>query len=186
MTFVLYSCSYEKKEPSADEWEVRLRKQKYLDSLNLADADTLAKQHNAIIGWDSTDNFTYVLQDVAESNSRPISFIGEIKDIIRKDSLYVLKVVNTNYAARKNLIAEITVAASQFENIKLKISPEKYNEGCFIFKAQKISSYIPILSSEIEPDGQNVDDASSNLTLDFDLSLIKFEGKLVKYFIFRN
>ena len=185
-TFALWSCDNEKKKYSTDKWEVRRMKQKLLDSLNSNDAYTLAKQHNAIIGWDSTDNFTYVLQDVVEYDSRPISFIGHIKDIIRKDSLYVLKVVNTNYLARKNFIAEITVVASQFENIMHKISADEYNEGCFIFKAQKFSSYTPILASEIEPDGQNVDDASSYLTFDFNESLIKLEGTLINFFIFRN
>ena len=76
--------------------------------------------------------------------------------------------------------------ASQFENIKHKISADEYNEGCFIFKAQKFSSYTPILASEIEPDGQNVDDASSYLTFDFNESLIKLEGTLINFFIFRN
>lgn len=178
------SCGQEKKEAPKDKWEVRYNKQKQLDTLNLTVAEKLAKSSNANIGWDTTENFTYSLQESIESDQRPISFIGEIKDVIKKDSLYILKVVNTNSQSSKNYIAEISVSATTFQTIKSKLDPTESNEGCFIFQVTKVSSHLPILKSEIESNGDNVEDASSYLTLDFDESLVKLQGKLLTYFLY--
>ncbi len=184
-TLCIASCGQEKKEaPSKDKWEVRYDKQKQLDTLNLTDAEKLAKSSNANIGWDTTETFTYSLQESIESDQRPISFIGEIKDVIKKDSLYILKVVNTNSQSSKNYIAEISVSATTFQAIKSKLDPKKNNEGCFIFQVTKVSSHLPILKSEVESNGENVEAATSYLTLDFDESLVKLQGKLVTYFLY--
>lgn len=85
-TLTIVSCGQEKKEPSKEKWEVRYDKQKQLDNINLTDAEKLSKSSNANIGWNTTNNFTYSLQELFESDPRPVSFIGEIKDIIKKDS----------------------------------------------------------------------------------------------------
>lgn len=183
-TLTIASCGEEKKEPPKDKWEVHYNKQKQLDTLNFTEAEKFAKSSNANIGWDTTDEFTYSLQESLESDPRPISFIGEIKDVIKKDSLYILKVVNTNSQSSKNFIAEIAVSANTFQVIKTKLDPKESNEGCFIFQVTKVSSHLPILKSEIESNGDNVEDASSYLTLDFDESLIKLQGKLVTYFLY--
>lgn len=183
-TLCIASCGQEKKEEPKDKWEVRYNKQKQLDTLNLTDAEKLAKSSNANIGWDTTETFTYSLQELIESDQRPISFIGEIKDVIKKDSLYILKVVNTNSQSSKNYIAEISVSATTFQAIKSKLDPKESNEGCFIFQVTKVSSHLPILKSEIESNGDNVEDASSYLTLDFDESLVKLQGKLLTYFLY--
>lgn len=183
-TLIIASCGQEKKEPPKDKWEVRYDKQKQLDTLNLTDAEKLAKSSNAIIGWDTTEQFTYSLQESLESDSRPISFIGEIKDVIKRDSLFILKVVNTNSQSSKKFISEISVSANIFQAIKSKLDAKENNEGCFIFQVTKVSSHLPILKSEIESNGGNVEDASSYLTLDFDESLVKIQGKLITYFLY--
>lgn len=180
------SCGQEKKEPPKDKWEVRYDKQKQLDTLNLTDAEKFAKSSNANIGWDTIETFTYSLQESIESDQRPIAFIGIIKDVIKKDSLYILKVLNTNSQSSKNYIAEISVSETTFQAIKSKLDPKESNEGCFIFQVAKVSSHLPILKSEIESNGDNVEDASSYLTLDFDESLIKLQGKLVTYFLYNR
>lgn len=183
-TLCIASCGQEKKEAPKGKWEVRYDKQKQLDTLNLTDAEKLAKSSNANTGWNTIETFSYTLQESIESDQRPISFIGEIKDVIKKDSSYILKVVNTNSKSSKNYIAEISVSATTFQAIKSKLDPKETNEGCFIFHVIKVSSHLPILKSEIESNGDNVEDASSYLTLDFDESLVKLQGKLVTYFLY--
>ncbi|MEJ7830584.1 MAG: hypothetical protein WKF91_20410 [Segetibacter sp.] len=157
---------------------------KRLDTLNLTEAEKLSKSSNANTGWDTTDKFTYSLQESFESDPRPVSFIGKIKDIIKKDSSYILKVVNTNSQSSKNFIAEIYLNANTFQVLKSKLDPKESNEGCFIFQVTKVSSHLPILKSEIESNGDNVEDALSYLTLDFDEALVKLQGKLVAYILY--
>jgi len=183
-SLLIASCGQEKKQPSKDSWKVRYEKQKQLDTLNLTKAEEFSKTANAIIGWDITNQFTYSLQELSESTQRPISFIGEIKDIIKKDSSYILKVVNTNSESSKNFVAEISVNTNMFQTIKSKLDPNESNEGCFIFQVIKISSHLPILKSEIESNGEDMEDASSYLTLDFDESLVKLQGKLITFFMY--
>ena len=81
-------------------------------------------------------------------------------------------------------MAEISVSANIFQAIKSKLDAKENNEGCFIFQVTKVSSHLPILKSEIESNGGNVEDASSYLTLDFDESLVKIQGKLITYFLY--
>lgn len=179
ISFIIVSCGQKKKE-------IRYERQNQLDTLNLFEAEKLSKNSNAIIGWDTAENFTYSLQETFESSSRPISFIGVIKDILKKDSTYFLKVVSSNPQSYKSFIAEISVNAIIFKELKSKLDTKEENEGCFIFQVTKISSHQPILKSEIESDGDNVENTSSYLTLDFDETLIKFQGKLVTYFLYNR
>lgn len=92
--------------------------------------------------------------------------------------------MNTNPQLSKYFIAEITVNANMFQALKSKLDSKERNEGCFIFQVTKVSSHLPILKSELESNGDNVEDASSYLTLDFDESLVKLQGKLVAYFFY--
>lgn len=182
VTLVLASCGEEKKDSPKEKLEIEENKQKQLDSANLMEVKKISMLSNAIVGWDTTVNFTYFLQESLESNQRPISFIGYIKDVIKKDSLYILKVINTN--SIKNIIAEISVSANTFQTIKLKLNSSEWSSGCFIFHVVKVSSYFPMLKSEIDSYGQNDEDATSKLTYDFSESLIKLQGKLDTCFFY--
>ena len=183
-TVIISSCGQEKTELPKEKSEGKYDKRKQLAILNVAEAEKLAKSFNANSGWDTTGRFTYYLQELFESDTRPVSFIGAIKDVIKKDTSYILKVVNTNSHSSKNYMAEIYVSVNTFQAMKSKLDPNKINEGCFIFELTKVSSHLPVLKSEIESSGDIVENASSYLTLDFDESLIKLEGKLVTYFLY--
>lgn len=181
---VFVSCSNSDKKSEKSDFQIRWDKQEKLDTLNFNEAQKLSNLSNAIMGWDTTENFTYSLQELLNGEAKPISFIGAIKDIVKTDNTYLLKVVNTNSKSSKNYIAEISVTANIFQSLKLKLDPKETNEGCFIFQVTKVSSHLPILSSEIESDGENVEDASSYLTLDFNERLVKLQGKLITYFLY--
>lgn len=68
--------------------------------------------------------------------------------------------------------------------MKTYIAQKKSSEGCFIFYVTRITSNSPILSSEVEPNSENVEDASSYITYDYEETLIKIYGKLTDYFIY--
>lgn len=184
--FVIISCDESKKEPEKNQSEIRQEKQDKLDTLNLNEANKLSISSHAIIGWDTTKHFTYSLQELFENGTRPISFIGRIKDIVKKDTFYILKVTSSNSPSDKNFIAEISITANILSELKAHLDPNEDNEGCFIFQVTKISSSIPILKSEIETSGDNVEDASSYLTLDFNETLIRFQGELLTYYLYNQ
>ncbi len=182
---IFTSCGHQKKE---DKWRIRSEKESQLDTLNILESQKLSKRLNSIIDWDTAEKFTYDLQELFENNSRPISFMGFVDDIIKRDSTYILKVENSNFPVNKYFyfIAEISVNFTVFQELKLKLDPTERNEGCFIFQVTKLSSQHPLLKSEIESNGQNVEDASSYVTYDFGETLIKFQGRLVDYFIYNR
>ena len=178
------SCSNSKKEPEKSKYDIQKEQQANLDTLNLKEGEKISNSHNAIVGWDTAEKFTFYLQELFENSSRPISFIGEIKDIIKKDSNYILKVMNSNSLSYKRFNAEISVAPSMFQELKSQLQLKTDYQGCFIFQVKKISSSQPILNSEIDSNGDNVEDASSYITFDFDETLIKFQGKLIAYYLY--
>ena len=182
-SITIASCGREKKETSKDLSEI-INDKKQLKASNLMNAEKLAKSYNANIGWDRTENFTYSFQESLEFDRRPIAFYGEIRDVIKKDSLYILKVFNTHSNSIQYFLAEIPVNANTFQLLKAKLNPKEINYGCFIFQVTKVSSSLPILKSEVESNGDNVENASSFLTLDFDEPLITLQGKLITYFLY--
>ena len=187
LVLIMASCGESKEEVEKRNEKIKEDKQETLDSLNVYNRENIIKENNAIVGWDSTDNFTYTLQDLFASESRPVSFRGEIKDIIKKDSVYILKVYRESSARSfrhsSNYIAEIIVNSNTFLTLKQKLDPDEYNTGCFIFNVTKVSSFNPVLSSEVEKNGENADDATSYLILDGDQTTIKLQGTLVAYYI---
>jgi hypothetical protein len=191
--FAFVSCDNSKKEPEKSKYEIRSEKQDKLDTLNLIEAQRLSQTNNSIIGWDTTENFTYSLQESFKSEAKPISFIGEIKDIIKKDSTYILKVMNTSSQSSKNFIAEISVTANMFQSMKSKLDPNETNEGCFIFKPTSIrSSSLLKIDSEVstDEDAQTVDDANANasseLTYDSSNIIVFFKGDMINFYLYKR
>jgi hypothetical protein len=179
------SCGH--KETKKEEWEIKYDKEKELDSLNQLKSSELSLQRSAISGWDTSKLYTYQLQEIFSSEGKPIAFIGNINDIIKKDSIYILKIYGSTRNSTKTYIAEITANISQLDELKKQFNPHKHKQkGCFIFKVVKIQSIYPKLSSEVETDGPDVDDASSYLTFNFDETLIQFKGILIDYYLFKE
>jgi hypothetical protein len=178
------SCSDVKKEPEKDEYEIKYEKQNQLDTLNEKETAKLSTHYNAVTGWDTTEQFTYSLQETFQRSHQPISFVGTINDIVKKDSSYILQVYSNSYKAYKNYNAEIFVSPSMFNKFQQILKEKKANEGCFIFEVKNISLSNPVLNSEVDPEGDNIEDASSHITLDFDEALITFRGTLVDYFLY--
>ncbi len=184
VSLIFTSCRHQKKDLSTDKWRIRYERESQLDALNLLNAQKLSRSSNSIVDWDTVEKFTYSLQETFENSSRPISFMGEVKDIVKRDSTYILKVAGLIYQSNKYFIAEISVNSAIFQELKFKLDPKERNEGCFIFQVSKISSFQLGVKSEIKQDGTTVEDASSYIVLDLDETLIKFQGNLVTYFIY--
>ena len=179
-------CSCDKKEKRKTSYEIEREIQKRIDTFNQTQATKLIEKQNAIVGWDSLNQYTYLLQELFESGNRPISFIGDIRDIIIKDSGYVLKLSNYSTTNYKTCIAEVSLSNITFLELKKQLKIGNDETGCFIFKVNRVSSHFPMLSTEVESDGPNVEDARSYLTYDFNDMLIKIEGVLIDYYLYKR
>lgn len=188
----LIACNENKKDDAKEtieknKSENREEKKIGLDSLNKQSVDKLIENYKAVKDWDTTECFTYTLQEKFDNNSNPISFIGEINDVIKKDSIYILKLTSTHTSWFTNFTAQISVKPSVFDELKLHITRNKYrNEGCFIFKVSNINTYLPTLKSHIDKNGDNADEATSSLSLDFDEKVLEFKGNLIDYYLYKE
>ncbi len=107
------------------------------------------------------------MQELFQASNHPISFVGTISDITKRDSIYILQVYSSGSNLNKTFNAEITVTASMFNKFQSILQEKKTTEGCFIFQVTNISSNSPVLNSEVDPEGDNVEDASSHIFFSF-------------------
>lgn len=145
-----------------------------------------SEKQNALVGWDTLDQFTYKLQETIENNSKVISFTGNIYDIIKKNSFYILKVTNSNPLAFKIFNAEISVSLLLFQELKVQLDSKRSNEACFLLSVHKIISNTPILDSDVHSNGESDEDATSYLTLNSDQTLIVLRGSLINYYVYET
>ena len=140
----------------------------------------LTNKYKAIRGWDTFDMYSYQLNNMFVERETPISFDGEISDIIMQDSIYILKIHFTGYPINKEFLALVKISKKEFTAFekKLQLNPKK-SSGCFIFKVNKVNSIIPTLNTDVETDGE---DSYAYLDYDFDESLILFYGELLDYY----
>lgn len=207
--FVIISCTQKNNELKKSAEEIKSEKGGQMDSLNISKAISLSSKNNAIIGWnvseverkklafslqelfDSTQKgkkkYTYALQELFDTTNKPVSFLGRVVDIIKKDSLYILHLHNSDIPSDDNYLSEISVSFLKFQKLKKFFSNGRRLDGCFIFKVNKVISAYPKLTSDIEYSGS--DDPSNDysyLTYDFDENLIVFKGELVDFYIFKS
>lgn len=170
--------------------EVVNQKNEQLNSANEKEISDLNEKYKVISRWDSLETFTYVLQEKFISETKPISFQGEITDISISDSTYLLKVKKTLYLRYKwNYIAVISLSKEKFIELKKILESSNHsNEGCFIFKVSKIASpFVKIKSYPLVDENSGISSSNeysdSELYLDFDFydKLLIFQGDLIDF-----
>jgi len=177
---IFISCN----KPKQTEYEIQHDKFEKLEALNLNESLKISKAANALLDWDTIKGFSYDLQDLLLN--KPISFTGELKDVLKTDSNFKLILYNKNPNSIKNYIAEVLIDSGLFQSLNLNLDRKHENKGCFIFEVANVNSHFPILSSEIDPDGESVKDATSYLVFDYYESVTKIQGKLISYYIFET
>lgn len=203
---VAISCNQTKKEPS-DDREASVTKEltsDELDSLNQNASIAITLNQNAISGWDTIAKYTYQLQEMLDTGSKAISFIGNINDIIKADTNYIMK-VKGNYNGRRNSrnswFAEILLSKSRYQELHRYLFKKSLKSiGCFIiknvkiyekvnfFRAISINSEIGSYKPAIEDDKNSVkaDAFYSNVLESFDEKVFIFKGELVDFYLFKN
>jgi hypothetical protein len=190
-----FSCSQKNKEPIPEvksEGQIKEEKIEQLDSINKKEAYDLTLKFNAISNEDSSFKFTYQLQEKVKENIKLISFIGNINDIIKKDSNFILKIYSE--FAQKGCIVEILVSPGILKKIQSQLDPKlSYAQGCFILKPTSIkSSSMFTIDTDLHlyEDAETVDEANrhaeAELIYDYDNILLFFKGSLVDFYIYKK
>ncbi|MEJ7682631.1 MAG: hypothetical protein WKG06_33195 [Segetibacter sp.] len=111
---------------------------------------------------------TSELQDFIKSSNRPIGLIGQISDIVKKDSSFILEVaVNERGSPLDASISEISIDSLQFQEFKKHINDDlTYNEVAFVIHVKKV--------------GKSHITGKDELNEDY----IHFEGDIIDYYIF--
>jgi hypothetical protein len=140
----LTSCGQSEQQIKEEKDAVVKQKSELLKTTNEKAITDLSKKYNSVSGWDTLELYTYNYQEMFIDEGKPINFEGKLKDIIKSDSIYYLKVHNTGWHYHQNYIAQISVTPQKFlEFQKILKSANHTNEGCFIFKVTKIVSASP-------------------------------------------
>lgn len=171
------SCGKSEKQIRIEKYSAQEKKTEQLKVLNKKAIEILSEKYKSVIGWDTSDNFTYELQEMFIDEGKLISFEGELKDIIKSDSTYFL-VVNSD---SKNCIARISIKTEKFINLKKQLKSKDCSKtGCFVFKVSKIISASPEIKSDFESDGEY-----SYLDYDFDHPLLIINGDLIDFYLIK-
>lgn len=178
------SCNETQKEPLKEPLK---GKSEIEDSINISESALLTVKRNAISDWDTTVKYTYQLQEMFNTGSRLVSFIGPIKDIIKKDSNYIMKVYGDYPNTDNHYFAEIIATPTKFNELyKTLIAKSHYKTGCFIIKNVKVKSTSTLtIDSEIS-DTEEGEDPSSYLSYGFDGTLFIFKGDLVDFYLYKE
>ena len=192
LVLLLISCNDKVKEPEKTEYEIRAEKQLIIDSINTNEGYKITKKFDALGNHDSTIKFTYQIQEKVQIEKKLLSFVGYIKDIVAKDSIYILKIYGV--FGDNECFAEVNVSPSRFQELNKQLSSEPlYSEGCFVFKPTSIQSSSTLkVEADVTTDNtaETVEDANANaspeLTFNFHRVLLFLKGDLVDFYIFNT
>jgi hypothetical protein len=181
--FVHVGCKPNTHTSQKEKWEIRQERQTNIDSLNQQESEKLSQTFDAVSGSDTTIKFTSQIQE-AVSRHRMISIIGRVNDITKTDTGYILKVQGT--FGDHDFFADLVVAAKQYGNLVSKPNFKAYtSKACFIVAPRSISSS-SMLTIGSEVTNGSTEDASSQLTYDYNDVLIFIKGTTVNYYLYKE
>src|ERR1017187_6365446 len=180
----LISCSNTNDQPQKPQEDLSYIQ----DSINKYESTILARKYNASSGWDTTETFSYQLQERFDAGSRIVAFTGRVIDIIKKDTNYILK-VDGDYS-ESNYFAEIVLPQNEFngynETLFSKLHPRDGRDVCFILKNVKVrSTHFLTTDSKID-DPIEGEEPSSYLNYDFGGTLFIFKGDLADFYLYKD
>lgn len=181
-TLLLIACNQKEKEK--DKYEIEKEQKVKLDSLNETDAERIININKAKTDWYKSDLYTYQIQEMINPE-QPLSLKGYLHDILKKDSVYILKIQSSYTNVSSDFIADISVDSTWFQDMRKKFKSKDFTEGCFIIKINKIQSSFLSLSSEIEGSTEE-EDLRSDLIYEFNGNLIHIYGNLIDYYIYKT
>lgn len=139
------------------------------------------KKYHCVSGWDTTEHYTFQLQELFIEQNNPIDFEGSIKDIIKRDSNYYLICYNRFGFDHVNYIAEISITKEMFNDFRTQLGAKysHYNAGHFIFKVRSITSAPPRRGKD--ENDKIEDELRYNIDSEIQPCFLIFKGEMIDY-----
>lgn len=137
--FLIVSCGKSKKDLEQDESNARL--------------SALKSKYNPIVDWDLGEPFTYTYQEKFVGSPRPLLFEGEISDIVKVPSGYLVSIESTLNDETRVCIARINLDEEAFKSFETERKREDKTHGSFVIIVNSITSSNPKLEYESGDDG---------------------------------
>jgi hypothetical protein len=154
---------------------------KEVNKIDDSKTKTFIQNSNANSSWDTTFTYVFELQEQFENTNTLMSFEGDIDDIIKDDSTYVLKLnhITTNEFGRSDFIVAYARITPQLKSeILSKIESNSLSTGAFNLKVSKIRPSTIGISPEIDGTGDN---AFPYLEYSYSSSLLIIDAELINY-----
>jgi hypothetical protein len=138
--------------------------------------EALVKKYNAVADWDSSDSYTSYFQKKFIEQKQLMLFQGRIYDIVKDDSVYIVKVMDERKDADHNFLALITFTS---EELNEKLTDNKSTEGVFVIGVYNVTSSNPSVKEDEASDGDDHSYTYTHLSDDADHMLTVFRGKMI-------
>ena len=184
LSIALYSCGVKEKvnDARSDSTEIKQTKLNSIKSENKKSCSILSNKYNAVANWDSSELYTYQIQDLFLNKNNIISFIGYISDIEKIDTIYLLKLYALNFENINMYIADVKISASAFEKFKTdKVNREHFQSYCFIFKVNSIVNDYQRQPANFSPESERV-----KAFLNPNQRLVHFSGDFIDFYKFQE
>jgi hypothetical protein len=139
-------------------------------------AKELAEKYKVIVDWDKSIGFTSYFQRTFIDEDNLLLFRGRIYDIVKQDSVYIVKVMDERKDADRNFIAMVNFTSKELNESR---TDDKMMNGGFVIKVFKVRSSNPSIQEDEEEDDDGNSYTYSHLSDDPNRMLTIFIGKMV-------
>jgi hypothetical protein len=176
-----------------DKWQQLARQREEnkvrVDKENDASIMKLLRKNEAWAGWDTSNLYTWALQEAIIDSSLMIAFPGTVNDIFKKDSSYYLLIshshLNSHYTGseRKDYRALVRMNREQLILLSETLQkPGNSHNGMFVLKAESIIPHAPQLKHELDEDWFEPDATPEiEFSLDYGYIYLTFHGALIDF-----
>ena len=154
---------------------------KEVNKIDDSKTKSFIQNSNANSSWDTTFTYVFELQEQFENTNTLMSFEGDIDDIIKDDSTYVLKlnhITDNEFGRSDYIIAYARITPQVKSEILAKMESNSLSSGAFILKVSEIRPSTIGISAEIDGAG---DDAFPYLDFNYSSSLLIINAELINY-----
>lgn len=161
---------------------------------NIQASDSLCNIYDALLLSGSLFKFTFQVQETFVQGDRLLCLEGQLLDIIKSDSSYVIKVRRSLwreegyyfyediYDIYLDYIIYIRIRPDTFLDLINRIGTRNHTpNGSFIVQIKRVVSVDPVISSDVEIEGYEGEDSYSYVYIDYRKRIVTLAGDLISY-----
>ena len=193
-SLLLPSCLSTEEDEQKAKLQQRQESKTRIEKENQNAVLALVEQNDAWMGWDTTNLYTFALQEELIDDSLLIAFPGYVNDIFKKDSSYYLDIGHSfllpTFSKQRNrdYKALIRVEPGLFDRFRDSIDKEEFtHDGMFIVQVQSITPYTPELKHDIDYNGYGPEIYPDiDISLDYSHTFLVFRCRLVDFCLLKR